>query len=119
SAALQQASAIISSAMKLIRIILLLSAISVSLLVGFAFGRVFDFYSIVYELPPGRNVVASAKRVLSLQPSYAQFQQDVWVSLTSGSGRNGGYYVDVGSADGVQISNTYVLDKAGWKGICI
>ena len=49
----------------------------------------------------------------------ASFYQDLWVALTLGHGRNGGYYVDVGSADGVEISNTYLLDRMGWKGVCI
>jgi FkbM family methyltransferase len=30
-----------------------------------------------------------------------------------------GFYVDAGCASGTFLSNTYLLDKKGWKGICI
>lgn len=98
---------------------LIVAAAGMQFVLGFAYGRIFDFYAVAYELPPGRNAIASVKRLLNVQATYGQFQQDLWVALTSGHGRNGGYYVDVGSADGILISNTYLLDQAGWKGICI
>jgi FkbM family methyltransferase len=103
-----------------LKAILILAVVAVTFVAGVMFGRIFDFYSTVYELPPGRNTVASLKRLLNLQPSYSQFQQDLWVALTLGQhGKSGGYYVDVGSADGVLISNTYLLDQMAWKGVCI
>lgn len=43
----------------------------------------------------------------------------MWVAFAIGHGKSNGYYVDVGSADGETISNTYLLDQMGWKGICI
>lgn len=46
----------------------------------------------------------------------SQFGADRWV-LHNVQGK--GFYVDVGCHDGVDISNTYELDKAGWDGICI
>jgi FkbM family methyltransferase len=30
-----------------------------------------------------------------------------------------GYFVEVGAFDGKELSNTYMLEKKGWKGICI
>lgn len=30
-----------------------------------------------------------------------------------------GYFLDVGCADGIKISNTWKLEQQGWKGICI
>jgi len=30
-----------------------------------------------------------------------------------------GFFVDIGCADGIEHSNTYELEKRGWKGICI
>jgi FkbM family methyltransferase len=41
------------------------------------------------------------------------------VALAVGHGKKNGYYVDVGSADGIRISNTYLLDRMGWQGVCI
>jgi FkbM family methyltransferase len=30
-----------------------------------------------------------------------------------------GFYVDIGAFDGVHISNTYVFERLGWRGICV
>jgi FkbM family methyltransferase len=30
-----------------------------------------------------------------------------------------GFFIDIGAHDGIQISNTYVLEQQGWQGICI
>ena len=46
----------------------------------------------------------------------SQFGADHWALHHN---PKGGFYVDVGCHDGIDISNTYLLDKAGWKGICI
>lgn len=46
----------------------------------------------------------------------SQFGADHWVLSQF---KTPGYYVDVGCHDGIDISNTYLLDKNGWKGICI
>jgi len=47
---------------------------------------------------------------------YSQAGQDVWaMQKTKGKG----IYVDVGAYDGIESSNTYALELAGWKGICI
>ncbi len=34
-------------------------------------------------------------------------------------GKESGFYIDVGAFDGIHLSNTYIFEKAGWKGICI
>ena len=47
---------------------------------------------------------------------YSQLGQDEWVLSLYG---NQGYFVDVGFYDGVVISNTYLLELAGWKGLGI
>lgn len=46
----------------------------------------------------------------------SQFGADHWVLANN---KEPGFYLDVGCHDGVEISNAYLLDKAGWKGICI
>ena len=51
--------------------------------------------------------------------SYSQAGQDVWVAETLGH-RKAGYFVDCGAHDGVQFSNTYMLEtEYDWNGICI
>lgn len=33
--------------------------------------------------------------------------------------RKHGFYVDVGASDGIRFSNSFVLEKRGWSGICV
>jgi FkbM family methyltransferase len=61
----------------------------------------------------------SIKRVLRLQPSYSENLQDLWVKYVVAPGKTNGYYLDVGSADGISGSNSKLLDDLGWKGVCI
>ena len=46
----------------------------------------------------------------------SQFGADRWILSQNPTP---GFYVDIGCHDGVDISNTYQLDLAGWKGICV
>lgn len=48
--------------------------------------------------------------------STSQLGADLWVLSIF---NNAGYFVDVGCGDGEIISNTFLLEKKGWKGICI
>jgi FkbM family methyltransferase len=51
--------------------------------------------------------------------SYSQLGQDIAVANYF-QFQHGGYFIDVGAWDGVEISNTYMLEKElGWQGICI
>lgn len=48
-----------------------------------------------------------------------QIYQDRWVCETLEYKKNG-YFLDIGAFDGVQISNTFFLEKyLNWSGICI
>jgi len=50
---------------------------------------------------------------------YSQAKQDEWICYVLNYKRNG-YFVDLGAYDGIQTSNTYVLEKEfGWSGICV
>lgn len=51
--------------------------------------------------------------------SKSQFGQDLHV-VDFYKGKRNGYFVEVGAYDGVESSNTYILEKSfGWDGICI
>lgn len=51
--------------------------------------------------------------------SYSQIGQDIAV-LEYYKNKEGGYFVEVGAADGIDLSNTYLLEtKYKWKGICV
>jgi FkbM family methyltransferase len=51
--------------------------------------------------------------------SYSQLGQDLYI-LNQYNFKQNGFFVEVGSSDGITISNTYLLEKEyGWKGICV
>jgi FkbM family methyltransferase len=50
---------------------------------------------------------------------YSQSNQDKWVCEYL-KFKSNGYYLDIGAYDGIQTSNTFVLEKElNWSGICI
>ncbi len=50
----------------------------------------------------------------------SQFGQDAWVFGEVFNGKRNGYFIEIGSADGISINNTYLLEhKFKWKGVCI
>lgn len=51
---------------------------------------------------------------------YSQCGQDKWIIEEVFDYKKNGFFLDLGGADGIDISNTYILEKKyGWKGICI
>ena len=49
--------------------------------------------------------------------SYSQYKQDMFVLTQLGFKRNG-YFVEFGATNGLELSNTYILEKQlGWNGI--
>lgn len=52
--------------------------------------------------------------------SVSQSGQDWWVMGEVFNFRRRGYFVDIGAHDGLEISNTFLLErKLGWDGLCI
>jgi len=86
---------------------------------GARVGMDYKINHLVFELPVRDSVWAAVKQTLHVQKWYAAGQQDMWVALAVEPGKRNGYYVDVGAADGIVHSNTYVFDRMGWKGVCI
>ena len=51
--------------------------------------------------------------------SYSQIGQDIAV-ITYYKMKKNGFFVEIGASDGVNFSNTYLLEKKyNWKGICV
>ena len=51
--------------------------------------------------------------------NYSQIKQDLKV-LSFYNNKENGYFVEIGANDGINLSNTYLLEKDfGWKGICV
>jgi len=52
--------------------------------------------------------------------SLSQAGQDAWVFGEAFDGKRGGSFLEVGSADGISLNNTFLLEKRyHWRGICI
>jgi FkbM family methyltransferase len=51
---------------------------------------------------------------------HSQWGQDKWAVENIFKHRRGGFFVDIGAYNGVDISNTYYFEqKLGWSGICV
>ena len=51
---------------------------------------------------------------------YSQHGEDYLIWKLLGEGDNtDAYYVEVGALDGKRFSNTYALERLGWRGICV
>jgi FkbM family methyltransferase len=52
--------------------------------------------------------------------SLSQVGQDFWVFGEVFNGRENGFFLEIGSADGITLNNTFLLEKRfHWRGICI
>lgn len=52
--------------------------------------------------------------------SASQAGQDCWIYGEVFNEQTGGFFLDIGAHNGVDISNTFILEaRYGWKGICI
>jgi FkbM family methyltransferase len=57
--------------------------------------------------------------LVSERTSFAQIKQDLWV-LHETRRKTGGYFVEFGAADGISLSNTYLLERDfAWQGILV
>lgn len=57
-----------------------------------------------------------ARPLLAL--SRSQILQDLWVMWTLGAPRTG-FVLDIGAADGVHLSNSWLLERLGWRGLLV
>jgi len=62
-----------------------------------------------------------AKKLLAkMSSTVAQAGQDSWVINDVHNRRTNGYFVEVGAHDGLELSNTYLLEtRYKWNGLCI
>ncbi|MDF2621812.1 MAG: methyltransferase [Xanthobacteraceae bacterium] len=68
----------------------------------------------------GSSIGNFATKLIGQAPeSYAQLFQDLFV-LHMLEDKRDGFFVEVGTGDGIQISNTYLLEKTyGWNGVVV
>lgn len=86
---------------------------------GARLGRIYETNRVLLELPRRENLSLSLREVLGLTRFYSQTYQDRWTAYAVFPGVRDGFYVEVGSGDGVTNSNSKFLDELGWKGVCV
>jgi len=86
---------------------------------GMRVGRSFQFNQMCCEIPQRHNFEISVRERLGLLKFPSQIGQDRWVSEKVFPGVTNGYFLDVGSGDGFDKSNTWALERRGWTGICV
>lgn len=100
-------------------IVLLVLVAGTSGYLGARIGRQYGLNSMCCGMPKRHNMLISAKEVFGRLRFPSQIGQDRWVSEVVFPGVSSGYFLDVGSADGVADSNTWALEQRGWTGACV
>jgi FkbM family methyltransferase len=108
-----------SAAKAVVLALLVVVALLASGAFGMAVGRRYQTNALCCKIPESRNMVLSIRETLGLVRFPSQIGQDKWVSEAIFPDVTDGYFVDVGSGDGIVRSNTYSLERKGWSGICI
>ena len=88
-------------------------------LFGVRAGRHYEYNRMCCGMQRPHNSILSLKESLGLVKFPSQIGQDRWVGEVVFPGVKDGYFVDVGSADGLVNSNTWALEQRGWTGVCI
>ena len=70
-------------------------------------------------IPIARNVAVTRAELRGDRSYAGEIGQDKWVLETVFPDVTDGFFVDVGSGHGTIGSNTVMLERHGWKGICI
>jgi FkbM family methyltransferase len=96
-----------------------LVAAAVSGSAGIGIGRQFENNKRCCLLTRNQNIRITLAEMLGLARFYSQTGQDKWVTEVMFPGVTNGYFVDVGSGDGIAGSNSKLIEERGWKGICI
>jgi FkbM family methyltransferase len=116
---MHRTSAVTTSAKNALFLAVVLVVVMASIAFGVAVGRHYQTNVWCCKMPNSRNLVLSFKETLGVVSFPSQIGQDKWVLETVFPDVRDGFFVDVGSGDGIVRSNTYSLERRGWTGICI
>jgi len=96
-----------------------LGGLGAGVYVGYRAGKADAFHEFVGTQDDQERLSFAIRYAIGLNEFKGVTGQDLWVLYSVHPGVTDGFFVDVGSADGVEISNTWALERKGWKGICI
>ena len=99
--------------------LLAVGAVAAGAYLGYRAGRIEAFHEFVGIQDPGERRASAIRYALGLEDFKGITGQDLWILHSVHPGVTDGFFVDLGSADGVRISNTWALERNGWTGICI
>jgi FkbM family methyltransferase len=100
-------------------VLLMVGAASVGAYLGHRAGRFEAFHEFVGIEDARDRRTGAIRHAFGLDEFKGVTGQDLWVLHSVHPGVTDGFFVDLGSADGVRISNTWALERNGWTGICI
>src|ERR1700754_2940971 len=104
---------------KCVMALLLACALGMGAYLGHRAGRVEAFHEFVGIKDLRERKIYAIRYALGLVDFKGITGQDLWVIHSVHPDTTNGFFVDLGSADGVAISNTWALEQSGWTGICI
>ena len=93
--------------------IVLVAAVAAAFYAAPPFRAQFTANQVCCQIPFARNIVVTANELLGRATYPSQVGQDKWVLETMFPGVTDGYFLDVGSGDGVFHSNTVALERRG------
>ncbi len=99
--------------------VLVIAVAVASAVFGVAIGRRYQTNTWCCAIAADRNLLLSVQEALGLVSFPSQIGQDKWILFSMYPDVDDGFFVDVGSGDGVTHSNTLMLERRGWSGICI
>lgn len=103
----------------IVPIVVVLALVATSAVIGYRAGVAEGLARIVGDGDHASRMRFAVRHAFGLERFHGLYGQDLWVLQTRFPGVRDGFFVDVGSADGVEISNTKRLEEVGWTGICI
>jgi FkbM family methyltransferase len=104
---------------RLVPVVVAVVALAVGGFVGFRAGTANVLHTLVGVSDDAQRVRHVLRHAFGIDGFNGIYGQDLWILNSAHPGVKDGFFVDIGSADGEDISNTRRLEAAGWSGICI